>query len=255
MFGRSSPRVPYPGRRVFRSAPPLGHRPHPVRQLHSPARHRLRRFLVRHRRLLAGLLVSAACGIAVQAYLPPDPHTARQVVAAGDLPAGHVLEAADLRLAPFPSAAIVPGSFTDPTAAAGTRLAVPLRAGTVLTDSVLVGPGLLAGTPEGTVAVPLRTADPASAGLLSPGDVVDVLLASQPGFGGTPETSVLAAGVPVLWIAGGASGGTAARHTPGWPAAEQEDAGLVVVAARGAEAAVLAGAAERGNVYLVLSGS
>ncbi|MBD7995239.1 Flp pilus assembly protein CpaB [Arthrobacter sp. Sa2CUA1] len=193
--------------------------------------------------------MSLACGTAVQAYLPPDVRTAHLVTAGADLPAGHVLTSGDLRLTAFPAAADSAGSFGDPGALAGQRLAVPLRAGSVLTDSFLVGPGLLTGAPSGTSAVPLRTADPAAAGLLSPGVLVDVMLAPEPGFNGSAEASRLAAGVPVLWIAGPAeeSGGT-------WPGPAETDARLVVVAARGQEAAALAGASERGNLYLVISG-
>ncbi|MCC3296634.1 Flp pilus assembly protein CpaB [Arthrobacter caoxuetaonis] len=205
------------------------------------------RFLVRRRRTLAGLLAAAACGIAVQALLPADTRTEAAVAVTADLPAGHLLEARDLRTARVPAGTAPPGSLAGPDAAAGERLAVPVRAGTILTDSYFVGPGLLAGAPEGTVAVPLRPADKSATGLLSPGVIVDVILASATGFDGTVETTVLAAGVPVLWTAGEAgAGGT-------WPGPAAEDAGLVVVAAKGQESAALAGAGERGNLYLVLS--
>ena len=214
-----------------------------------PLRDRLRRFTVRHRRLLAGILVSLACGIAVEAYLPPDARTVQLVTAGTDLPAGHVLTPSDLRLAAFPAAANSPGAFGEAGAVTGKRLAVPLHAGSILTDSFLVGPGLLTGTPTGTSAVPLRAADPAAAGLLSPGVLVDVMLAPEIGFDGAAEATLLAAGVPVLWITGTPEegGGT-------WPGSAKADAGLVVVAARGQEAAALAGASERGNLYLVISG-
>ncbi len=217
-------------------------------------RDRLRRFLVRRRRLLAGLLAALACGIAVEAYLPPDARTVLLLTADGDLPAGHVLQPGDLRLSSLPAAASPPGAFSDSGTVAGKRLAVPLRAGTALTDSYLVGPGLLTGSPEGTAAVPLRTADPAAAGLLSPGVLVDVMLAAGTGFDGAgfdggAEATLLAAGVPVLWIADGTAEAGAT-----WPGSGNSDAGLVVVAARGQDAAALAGASERGNLYLVLSG-
>lgn len=204
---------------------------------------------MRHRRLLAGVLAALACGVAVEAYLPPDARTVSVVTAGADLPAGHVLGPGDLRVASLPAAADPPGSFAAGAAVTGKRLAVPLRAGSVLTDSFLVGPGLLAGSPAGTSAVPLRAADPAVTGLLSPGVLVDVMLAPGDNFDGAAAASLLAAGVPVLWIGGDAPDGGGS-----WPGSAETDAGLVVVAARGQDAAALAGASERGNLYLVLSG-
>ncbi|MBD8044069.1 Flp pilus assembly protein CpaB [Arthrobacter sp. Sa2BUA2] len=264
MFGHSNPRRagrgPAPGTRVSPAARPaprsqyagagtVFRQPGRERSGRAALRDRLRRFTVRRRRLLAGILASLACGIAVEACLPPDARTVDVVTARADLPAGHVLTPGDLRVAALPAAGDSPGSFADTGAVTGKRLAVPLRAGSVLTDSFFVGPGLLAGMPAGTSAVPLRTADPAAAGLLSPGVLVDVMLAPDPGSSGAAEASLLAAGVPVLWIAGemAEGGGT-------WPGAAKADAGLVVVAAGGRDAAALAGASERGNLYLVLSG-
>ncbi|UPO75736.1 Flp pilus assembly protein CpaB [Arthrobacter sp. Helios] len=204
---------------------------------------------MRHRRLLAGVLAALACGVAVEAYLPPDARTVSVVTAGADLPAGHVLGPGDLRVVSLPAAADPPGSFAPGAAVTGKRLAVPLRAGSVLTDSFLVGPGLLAGSPAGTSAVPLRAADPAVTGLLSPGVLVDVMLAPGDNFDGAAAASLLAAGVPVLWI-----GGDAPDDGGSWPGSAETDAGLVVVAARGQDAPALAGASERGNLYLVLSG-
>jgi hypothetical protein len=50
-----------------------------------------------------------------------------------------------------------------------------------LTDVRVTGRGLLRGQPPGTVAVAVRLADPAGAGLAQPGDRVDVLASRQPG--------------------------------------------------------------------------
>lgn len=240
---RAGPSRPYGG------PGPALRRPGRERPGATSLRDRFRRFTVRHRRLLAGVLAALACGVAVEAYLPPDARTVSVVTAGADLPAGRVLGPGDLRVASLPADADPPGSFAAAAAVTGKRLAVPLRAGSVLTDSFLVGPGLLAGSPPGTSAVPLRAADPAVAGLLSPGVLVDVMLAPGDNFDGAAAASLLAAGVPVLWI-----GGDAPESGGSWPGSAEADAGLVVVAARGQEAAALAGASERGNLYLVLSG-
>ena len=114
----------------------------------------------------------------------------------------------------------------------------------MLFRSALLGDGLLTGTAPGTVAVPLRPADPATVQLLAPGQVVDVILTTGNGYDVASGSSVLARAVPVLWTA---PGGTAAT----WPGAD-DDAGLVVVAADADEAAALAGASSSGDVHLVL---
>lgn len=213
-------------------------------------RGRFRRFLLRRRRLLAGLLVAAAAGITVQALLPPGAATTTAAAAAQDLPAGHILTPQDLRLIRLPSGAVPPGALTDAGLASGEQLAVPLRRGTVVSTTVLVGDGMLAGAPEGSAAVPLRPADPAAANLLSPGVLVDVVVAPEQGFDGAGEPVVLASGVPVLWITGSAGSGSS------WPGAGAgaPDEQLVVVAAPAADAPGLAVASVRGEVYLVPSG-
>jgi len=212
-------------------------------------RGRFRRFLLRRRRLLAGFAVAAAAGITVQALLPAETATTAAAAAAHDLPAGHLLTPEDLQLVRLPPEAVPPGALPDADLAAGEQLAVPVLGGTVISRTVLVGEGMLSGTPEGSAAVPLRPADPAAASLLSPGVLVDVVVAEEQGFDGAGDPVVLAAGVPVLWVTG--TGGTGSP----WPGAAAGDAPeqLVVVAAPGADAPGLAVASARGQVYLVPS--
>lgn len=223
-----------------RAAPPVrGH----------PGRGRIRRFLIRRRRLLAGLAVAAAAGVTVQALLPAESAKTSTAAAAHELPAGHLLTPQDLRLVRLPPEAVPPGALTDPGLAAGEVLAVPVPEGTVISRTVLVGDGLLTGAPAGSAAIPLRPADPAAAALLSPGVLVDVVVAPPEGFDGAGEPAVLAAGVPVLWVSGGGSSGS---PWPGAAAGEAQEQ-LVVVAAPGADAPWLAVASVRGQVYLVPS--
>ncbi|MGW9403156.1 RcpC/CpaB family pilus assembly protein [Arthrobacter sp. NPDC055585] len=210
------------------------------------------RFFIRRRRLLAGLAAAAAAGITVQALLPAEPPTTAAAAAARDLPAGHILSHQDLRRARIPADTLPPGAVADIPLAVGEQLAVPLPEGTVLTGNVLVGEGMLTGAPDGSAAVPLRPADPAAAGLLSPGILVDVVVAPDEGFDGeSGQAAVLAAGVPVLWV----TGSTGTRGP--WPGADSGQAGeqLVVVAAQRADAAALAVASVRKQVYLVPSGT
>ena len=137
----------------------------------------------------------------------------------------------------------------------GRRLATPLLRGSPVTDLSLAGAGLLSGTPPGTVAVPLRPADPSVLDLLEPGQPVTVVAA--PGDGGWDSAppgndangaAVLAASVPVLWVAGAGSAGS------GWPGAPDGGEGLVVVAADPLDAARLTAASGSGGIYLVLTG-
>jgi Flp pilus assembly protein CpaB len=140
------------------------------------------------------------------------------------------------------------GTFADSAGLAGKQLAAPLRQGQLLTDAQLVGPGLLTGAPPGSAAVPLRMADPSSIQLVSPGQLVNVVLTSGNGYEQASTSKVLAQSVPVLWTSGqeGQSGE--------WLAAGDSD-GLLVVAATPAQASALAGASTQGKLFFVLVGS
>ncbi|MFD1212624.1 Flp pilus assembly protein CpaB [Arthrobacter sp. GCM10027362] len=207
----------------------------------------MRRLVRRHHRLLAALLLCAAAGLAVQALSPAPLSTVPVVVAAEDLPAGTVLSAAHLAVHAHPAAAGPAGSTAVPADLLGRRLASALRAGSPVLDTSLVGPGLLTGSPPGTVAVPVRPADPSTVQLVNPGQLVDIVLSSGNGFEQPAASTVLARSVPVLWKADGAT--AAAGLLDSTPSA-----GLVVVAASPAEATALASSSSRGQVYLVLVG-
>ncbi|MGM0928790.1 MAG: Flp pilus assembly protein CpaB [Actinomycetota bacterium] len=206
-----------------------------------------RRLLRRHYRLLAALLLCAAAALVVHQFTPAPAPTDAVVVAAADLPAGTVLSAGDIALAELPAGAVPDGTADSTLPLVGQRLATALRAGSPVFDTSIVGPGLLAGAPQGTVAVPVRPADPSTVQLVSPGQLVDIVLSSGNGFDEPAGSTVLARAVPVLWKAddGGAS-----------PAllGSQEPDGLVVVAAAPSDATALAGASSRGNIFLVLVG-
>jgi hypothetical protein len=130
---------------------------------------------------------------------------------------------------------------------AGKQLAAPLRKGQLLTDAQLLGPGLLAGTPPGSAAVPLRMADPSSIQLVSPGQLVNVVLTAANGFDQQAPSEVLATAVPVLWTSG--KGGQSGQ----WLGTSETD-GLIVVAASAEQAARLAGASTQGKLFFVLVG-
>ncbi|MET3809574.1 RcpC/CpaB family pilus assembly protein [Arthrobacter sp. UYEF3] len=167
--------------------------------------------------------------------------------AAQDLPAGRVLAAVDLASVEVPPG-VLPGGSLGHAALEGKQLAVALRKGQLFSDSQLVGPGLLAGSPPGAAAVPLRMADPASIQLLSPGQLVNVVMTSGNGYDQAASSQVLASAVPVLWTS--AHGSRAGQ----WPDAGETD-GLMVVAADPVQAGRLAGASTQGKLFFVLVGA
>jgi hypothetical protein len=87
-------------------------------------------------------------------------------------------------------------------------LATALRRGEPLTDVRVLGPGLLAQAPSGTVAVVVRPGDPAAAALVRPGEQVDVLAGADPGVPGAPAPAdLLVTRALVLAVTGDAAGG------------------------------------------------
>lgn len=224
----------------------------PVPALHAPPRRapllphrRLGRWLNRNRRLAVALLLCLAAGLAVQQLTPAPADTVTALAAAKDLPAGKALAPDDLTLLNVPSGIVPGGTFATGAGLQGRQLAVALRGGQILTDAQLLGPGLLAGSPPGSVAVPLRMADPASVQLVSPGQLVNVVMTSGNSFELPAASRLLAASVPVLWTS--AHAGNAGQWLD-----TGDTAGLMVVAADAGQAQQLAGASTQGKLFFVL---
>jgi Flp pilus assembly protein CpaB len=120
--------------------------------------------------------------LAAVAALRSDPHGDQTdiVVAARDLSSGVELTADDVRLEKRTAAMVPDGSQANVDAVVGSTLAGPARRGEVLTDVRLLGPRLAqsAAGPDARI-VPLHLADSALLDLTRPGDVVDVLAASD----------------------------------------------------------------------------
>jgi len=194
------------------------------------------------------LLLCIAVGITVQQLTPAPAYTVSAFAAARDLPAGETLGPEDVTLLSVPRDLVPEGSYGSNDSPRGRQLAVALRKGQLLSDSQLLGPGLLAGSPPGTAAVPLRMADPASIQLLSPGQLVNVVMTTADSFDQTAASTVLAAAVPVLWTSGHGS------EAGQWLAAGETE-GLMVVAADADQARRLAGASTQGKLFFVLVGA
>ncbi|MFJ3956249.1 Flp pilus assembly protein CpaB [Arthrobacter sp. NPDC090010] len=204
----------------------------------------IRRRVLRHKRLLAAIMLTISASLLVY-QLTPEPAQREAVVAASsDLPVGTTLSRENLTLIQLPAQAITPGAFREVDRLVGRSLATPLKRGQPLSDVSLLGPGLLSGTAPGTSAVPVRLADPQSLKVLSPGQLVDIVL-SQDGEAGSRGTStVVASRLAVLWLGKDGS-------SDGWLGTGDAE-GLLVLAASPSQAQSLAGAGIGGKLSFVL---
>src|SRR4051794_280806 len=161
------------------------------------------------RRVLAALLAAVAVVALVQALAPAAPRTVAVWVAAPGPSRGRPPPPRGGRALAPPAGAAPPGARRAVVGLIGRRLAAPVRRGEPLADVRLLGQSLLSALPEpGLVAVPVRVADgSAAAALVQPGDVVDVLAATDPTGGDASAPATVASGVRVL--AGPARGGPA----------------------------------------------
>ncbi|MDR6435649.1 Flp pilus assembly protein CpaB [Paenarthrobacter nicotinovorans] len=227
-----------------RNMPTRFHRP-PDHSTPRGRRRRIGSWIARNRRLTVALLLCLAAGIAVQQLTPAPELQVSVLVAARDLPTGATLAESDFTTMGIPRDFALTGAISDGGALVGRQLAAPLNRGQIPTESSLLGPGLLTGSPVGTAAVPLRMADPSSIQLLSPGQLVTVVLTSSGSYDESRQTQVLAGPVPVLWTS--AHGGKAGE----WLGTNDTE-GLVVVAADPQQAEKLAGASTQGKLFFVL---
>lgn len=134
-------------------------------------------------------------GATASPWGPPGP----VLVAATDLPAGHPVSTADVRVATWPTGLVPDGALTAPAdVPADARTSGPVTAGTVLTPHLLADgvTGLLA---EGRTAVPVPGD---GLGSVRPGDRVDVVATSMDGSGRRVATGadVLAVDGEHLWL-------------------------------------------------------
>ena len=119
------------------------------------------------------------------------------LVAEVDLPRGATVTEGDVALRPVPAAHRPPGALGSVEAVTGRVLAAELVAGDPITAARLAGAGgpVAAMVPPGLRAVPIPAVAPA--GLISPGDRVDVLATFA---AGQPHTETVVEGAEVLSI-------------------------------------------------------
>jgi pilus assembly protein CpaB len=201
------------------------------------------------RRATAGLLALGALLLALRPEPPAagsSVATASVVLAAADLGPGTVLQADDLRVARFPRALAPAGAARDPTVLAGRVLAAAVRTAEPVTDVRLVGGGLTELLPPGQVAAAVRPADLAVAGLVRPGDRVDVLAAgaaAPTGDAGPAGAVQVAEAALVLAVPTGTGSGNEPGTGP---------AGLLVLAVDRDTAARLAAASADATLTVTL---
>jgi pilus assembly protein CpaB len=206
----------------------------------------LRRAAAWRRRLLAAGLLAASMAFALHALAPPPRPGVDVLLATRDVPAGATLRDGDLRVARRPVELVPTGSLAARDLAVGRAVSSAVRRGEVLTDVRLVGPGSLRGLAAGLVATPVRIADAEAAGLLRPGDVVDVLAATATPEAGSGEAWLVAAAVRVLSAPRPAHDGLSA-DTLG-------DGALLLLATTSPTASRLAAAAVTDRLSVVLRG-
>ena len=160
--------------------------------------------------ILAAVAFAVAMGVTFFTYrtlrdrLAPPDDMAEIVVAAQALPVGARLTEADLRMAPWPRAVPIEGSFTKISDVVDRGVVVPMVANEAILDSKLaatgVGGGLTATIPEGMRAVSVKVNDVIGvAGFVLPGSRVDIILSGSPTTSGNVEISkVILENVQVL---------------------------------------------------------
>lgn len=150
------------------------------------------------RRITALVLVLLAAALALLETTSDSAATVPMLVAARDLPPGTTLRVTDVTVSRLPESLRPPAALTAPDQVTGRVLAAATTSGEPLTKARLLGPEntRLATDDPTASAVPFRLADPAVAGLLTPGTRVDVVTVAQ----SSPDPVVLATNATVLTV-------------------------------------------------------
>src|SRR5262245_26993766 len=160
--------------------------------------------------VLAAVAFIIAVGVTAFTYrvlsnrLQPTSDMTEIVVAAQGVSLGSRLTEADLRMAPWPRAVPLQGSFAKVSDVVGRGVVTPMIANEPVLESKLAatgsGAGITAAIPEGMRAVGVKVNDVIGvAGFVLPGTRVDVVLSGSPNKNGELEMSkVILENVQVL---------------------------------------------------------
>jgi len=159
--------------------------------------------------LLAAVAFLVAIGVAAFTYqwlnnrLKPVEDTTQIVVAALPVSLGAKLTEADVRLASWPKASIIDGSFHSVSEVIGRGVLVPMIPNEPILSSKLAaegsGAGLMSTIPDGMRAVGVKVNDVIGvAGFVVPGSRVDVILSGSPTGGNIEMAKVILESIQVL---------------------------------------------------------
>ena len=151
-----------------------------------------RLFIHRFRRPIAATCAALAVLLFAVTLRPTSADLVDVIVASADLPAGSTLTEQDLAVDAIPADYVPPGAVTNPADALGRMIASGIATGEPLTRSRLMTTDP---RPDGLHTVPVRLADAEAATLLSPGSVIDLVLAS-----GDTGARIVAEGVQVVTV-------------------------------------------------------
>ena len=138
--------------------------------------------------LAAGLcLIAAAVAALGSATRSGPPPSSTIVVAARDLPAGHLLVPADLRMVRWPDSALPRDPMPSQAGAIGQRTAQQLFRGEPMSSAALLDPAVVSALAAGQVAASVTLAGRDQGALVHRGAVIDLYPASDQGLvGGSP---------------------------------------------------------------------
>lgn len=211
---------------------------------------RWRRWLRRHRRLLATGLAATAALLAVRTARPEPAPTEPVLVVSHDIAPGALIAAQDVTVAHWPAGLVPPDALRAPADLPDRPVATRIGTGEVLLPARFVSPALVGAYGSGLVATPVRLADSGATALLHTGDLVDVL-AAAPSAAGDPVQSparVVASAVRVL-LAGTADRTSSEPFSADLGASEGS---LIVLATTPSTAATIAGAATTSRLSIIL---
>ncbi|HVB09394.1 MAG TPA: Flp pilus assembly protein CpaB [Bacillota bacterium] len=196
---------------------------------------------------VVGLVATWAVYAAVSRPATKAPPTAAALVAAREIPAKTILSAGDLRVAEVP-VTVAAGAATDAAAAVGRITVAPLGAGQIVYPDDLAQPGNSAALsyhiPAGMRAESVRVNDVTGiTGMVQPGDHVDIIAMLSKDVAGTDQARLLLQNVLIL------AAGSSQQATGQATSAAYSD---VTVALYPADAVLLAYAASRGSLQLLL---
>ncbi|MEX3599645.1 RcpC/CpaB family pilus assembly protein [Kocuria carniphila] len=208
---------------------------------------RFRTAVNRRHRLVAAALCAVALTLLILRFAPPSAQSSPVVTVVNSIPAGQALTSSDMNVQDVPIDWVPQDALTDPALVTGQPATVALVPGQFLTESSVLGPGLLKGQPDGTTAASIRVSDPAVLRHIRPGDSVDVV--HQPDSAGHDQRKTMAESVTVLWSASEDAGQDASLLSA---SGTDSDLGLVVLAAPRDTATGLASLDGSGRTSLIL---